>query len=104
MTERALAFCELSGEARILDAGCGIGTTTRYLAHRFEQSNVYGLDISTMLLAEARSRCKDSSLIRAGIEALPFCDGTFDAVVSECVLSTMSASSALDALAEELSG
>lgn len=42
---------------RILDAGCGSGVSTEYLAHLNPQAEVIGIDLSAGTLAVAKERC-----------------------------------------------
>jgi SAM-dependent methyltransferase len=42
---------------RILDAGCGSGVSTEYLAHLNPQAEVVGIDLSAGTLAVAQERC-----------------------------------------------
>lgn len=41
---------------RIVDLGCGVGTSTALLSRRFPEADIVGLDVSTPMLAEARRR------------------------------------------------
>ncbi|HYA72658.1 MAG TPA: trans-aconitate 2-methyltransferase [Roseiarcus sp.] len=50
-----LARVEVSAR-RIVDLGCGPGTSTRLLAERFPQAEIIGVDNSEPMLAEARRR------------------------------------------------
>lgn len=45
---------------RILDAGCGTGVSTEYLAHLNPNANVVALDLSPEALAIAQERCRRS--------------------------------------------
>ena len=70
---------------RILDAGCGAGPVSRYLAQR--GAEVVGVDISDELIARAREAEEAEPLgvtylVHDLMEDLPFDDGTFDAAVS----------------------
>jgi SAM-dependent methyltransferase len=65
-------------ERRVLDAGCAFGFGTARLARSRE---VVGLELSADYLAEARRRYPDLTLVRGDVQALPFADGSFDAVV-----------------------
>jgi SAM-dependent methyltransferase len=42
---------------RILDAGCGSGVSTEYLAHLNPQAQIIGIDLSAGTLAVAKERC-----------------------------------------------
>ena len=64
--------------ARVLDAGCGQGTPiASRLAGRFD---VTGLDFSRAQLALAARAVPDAAFVRGDMTALPFADGSFDAV------------------------
>lgn len=67
---------------RLLDAGCGCGGTTVALG---ELGAAVGVDLHPRALHWA-SRRGVPALARARVEALPFADGCFDAVVSVDVL------------------
>jgi SAM-dependent methyltransferase len=63
--------------ARVLDLGCGNGRNLAVFAERGHA--VVGLDASAGLLARAASRGR-RGLVRGDAIALPFSDGSFDAV------------------------
>ena len=65
---------------RILDAGCGAGGASVLAAQL--GCNVTGADASPALLTIARQRLPAARFEEADIEALPFADGVFDAVLS----------------------
>ena len=71
---------------RILDIGCGTGRNLPLYDH---DADVVGLDIRVELLLAARKRAPDRPLILASAEALPFCDGAFDTVVSGLVFCSV---------------
>lgn len=66
----AYSFC--TGERpqkldiRILDAGCGTGSSTDYLVHLNPEASVTGIDLSSGALEVARERCRRSGA--AGVE------------------------------------
>jgi SAM-dependent methyltransferase len=74
-----------SGE-RILDLATGTGWASRLVAQRVSGATVTGVDIAEQMLAHARSESLARGLTihyqHADAEALPFDDGSFDAVVS----------------------
>jgi SAM-dependent methyltransferase len=72
--------------ARALDAGCGTGFQSALLSGLGWQT--HGVDVSAGLLAVARRRQPDAALALGSVEALPYPDARFDAVV--CCGSTLS--------------
>ena len=88
LTERAASLSRLPPGARVLDLGCGVGATVEYLQteHRFD---AVGLDLSALLLKEGKRDVPGSNLVRGNICRLPFSDGRFDGVWSECVFSLL---------------
>ena len=70
---------------RILELGCGNGSTTRLLAAILPEAEIVGLDLSASYLRVARERCKKNpnvQFFRAEAERIPFVDDSFDLVVS----------------------
>jgi SAM-dependent methyltransferase len=72
--------------ARALDAGCGTGFQSALL-HTLGW-RTHGVDVSGGLLAVARRRLPSAAFALASVEALPYPDARFDAVV--CCGSTLS--------------
>ncbi len=70
---------------RVLDAGCGTGGLLARIATRFPGARGFGADFADRALVLARSR-STPRLVRAGVESLPFADGSFDVVTSLDVL------------------
>lgn len=71
---------------RVLDAGCGTGVYTAFLADR--GAEVVGVDVSEEMLSHAREAVGDRAEFRRADlgEPLPFEDGAFDGVVSALAL------------------
>jgi SAM-dependent methyltransferase len=67
------------GPGRCLDLGCGGGVHLSALAAR--GWDLVGTDLSADQLRVARARAPDTPLVRADAAALPFREGSFDAVV-----------------------
>jgi len=65
--------------ARVLDAGCGTGRMSRYLADR--GCDVEGVDLSPGMVEQARLTHPDLNFDVAPLTALPRADDTFDGVM-----------------------
>jgi SAM-dependent methyltransferase len=65
---------------RLLDAGCGAGLCAGLAAAR--GARAVGLDAADGLVALARERHAPAAFVVGDLEALPFPDGAFDAVVA----------------------
>lgn len=65
---------------RLLDAGCGPGHWTQFL-HDGDRDAV-GADLSSQLLAAARTRFPDPWFEQADLRALPFEDASFDGILA----------------------
>jgi SAM-dependent methyltransferase len=79
-----LAAAAVGPGTRVLDAGCGAGGASVLAARR--GAHVNGLDAAEALLAIARGRVPDGDFSRGDLEALPYADGIFDAVIAADVL------------------
>ncbi|HEX9024138.1 MAG TPA: class I SAM-dependent methyltransferase [Geobacteraceae bacterium] len=86
LTGRAMEFCSFPAGAQILDVGCGEGATIGYLRnqHRLDAT---GVDISSRLLRDGKSRDASLPLIRASAERLPYGNESLDGILCECALS-----------------
>lgn len=65
---------------RLLDAGCGAGLLA--LLASLRGARVTALDASAELVAIARERLPEAEVGEGDLEALPFADGSFDAVTA----------------------
>jgi ubiquinone/menaquinone biosynthesis C-methylase UbiE len=88
LTERLLVLCELPANARILDIGCGSGSTVELLMQKGFQA--VGVDHSELLLSTKKNQGLDLPLVCSWGKSLPVASGYWDAVLSECSLSAMS--------------
>ena len=86
LTDRGMAYCSLAPGARVLDVGCGTGAAVYRLRHRHGLAAM-GIDRSSVLLEDGLRSYGDSPLVRGWAEQLPAGDGSFEAVLCECVLS-----------------
>ncbi|MGH9178192.1 MAG: class I SAM-dependent methyltransferase [Acidimicrobiales bacterium] len=72
---------------RVLDVGCGTGSSTRDLARLAAPGSVLGVDLSARMLAYARERTRAEGLenaayLRADAQVHPFDQGRFDVITS----------------------
>lgn len=88
LTERALQFCRLPSGAQVLDVGCGGAETVRHLRISHDLQAL-GLDLSPILLGDARRRTPQPPVIQGRAEVLPVADGQLAALFCECVLSLL---------------
>lgn len=95
-TRQLLAASRLTPGARLLDAGCGLGASSRVAAAEFGLQ-VDGVDASQEVIAraEARQRAGRVRWLRADLLDLPFEVDVFDGILAECVLSTLPRAEAL---------
>lgn len=98
-----LARLGLPERAKVLDAGCGSGVVTRYLAQKFFDAQVIGCDFYGPRVVLARDACRLIPSVRidnADICALGYKDGEFDAIVCRYVLQHLPREGRLSALSE----
>ena len=88
LTERIVGLARLPRGARVLDVGCGRGATVAHLTDRLKLRPV-GIDASPAQIARARAARPDLDFAAGRAEDLPFAAGAFDAVLAECLLSTL---------------
>ena len=67
---------------RIADIACGTGILADRIERELHPDEIYGLDMSDGMLAEARARSTRVQWLSAPAEHLPFDDGALDAVVT----------------------
>jgi len=84
LTGRAADFCAFPESGRIVDIGCGFGSTLTHLRDRCGL-RVFGIDISARMLSENRRH----PVVQASADRLPFGAGVFAGVFCECVLSLL---------------
>jgi ubiquinone/menaquinone biosynthesis C-methylase UbiE len=70
------------GCKQIADVACGTGILATRIQQDLRPDEVYGLDMSDGMLAQARQRCDRVRWMSAPAEQLPFEDGFLDAVVT----------------------
>jgi SAM-dependent methyltransferase len=83
---------ELSPQNEVLDAACGRGVSSLYLARAFGVSGV-GVDSDAVLVRQAQARSRDEGMEgaftfeTAALDDLPYRDGTFDVAIGEIGLA-----------------
>jgi cyclopropane fatty-acyl-phospholipid synthase-like methyltransferase len=89
-TEELFRLGDFRADQRVLDVGCGVGTTAIRVARRFG-AELTAVDISPLMLERARRNVEDAGLAgRVTVEdgdilALRFPDASFDRVIAEAV-------------------
>jgi SAM-dependent methyltransferase len=80
---RVAGAAELSGMA-VLEVGCGRGGGTAFVSERFQPRTMTGVDFAASAIARSRAQHRQAGLtfVTGDAEALPFADGSFDAVLS----------------------
>jgi ubiquinone/menaquinone biosynthesis C-methylase UbiE len=76
--ERLLDVCLVGEDTRMLDVACGSGYAAALAMER--GARVTGVDVTAALLEIARERAPAAAFVTAGMDALPFADGSFDVV------------------------
>jgi ubiquinone/menaquinone biosynthesis C-methylase UbiE len=90
LQERLILGLRLAPRMRVLDAGCGPGTQALAVAHAVPDVTVVGVDASRLMIAEAARRAASRPAVSfqvADAGALPFPDGSFDAVMAQTLLA-----------------
>ena len=86
LTQRAVALCGFAPGERVLDIGCGLGASARHLSGEHGLRAV-GLDLSPVMLAQARQEQPGLAFMRGEASALPVLSASLHGVFLECVLS-----------------
>lgn len=86
MRASLLMHARVAPGERVLDVGCGTGTLLLQLASQVREARVAGVDADPEMLRQAEAKAAAAGiamdLTPAWADALPFGDGTFDAVLS----------------------
>lgn len=80
--DELLAALRSHQSARVADVACGTGILADRIERELCPQTVYGVDMSTGMLAEAKQRSPRVQWLVGPAEQLPFDDGTLDAVVT----------------------
>ena len=80
--DEVIAALHDSGARRVADIACGTGILAARIASELDPDEVYGVDMSDGMLAQAKARSSDVQWRKGPAEHLPFEDGALDAVVT----------------------
>jgi ubiquinone/menaquinone biosynthesis C-methylase UbiE len=80
--DEVIAALRASAAQRIADIACGTGILAGRIAHGLSPEEVYGVDMSDGMLAQAKARSSQVKWLKGPAEHLPFDDGALDAVVT----------------------
>jgi ubiquinone/menaquinone biosynthesis C-methylase UbiE len=80
--DEVIAALRSRGSRRVADIACGTGILASRIADELLPEEVYGVDMSDGMLAQARRRSSSVSWKKAPAEQLPFADEFLDAVVT----------------------
>jgi arsenite methyltransferase len=89
-TRELAALCQIHQDTYVLEVGCGIGTTSCYLASEYG-CQVLAVDLSDRMVARAIERAKKHEVHTrvefkvADAQQLPFEEARFDVVIDESV-------------------
>lgn len=101
--KRELEGVAVKDGARVLDAGCGSGIVSRYLAEQFPHAQVVGCDYTASLIAKATEKAsgiENLRLLEENLLRLSFEDGAFDLIVCRFVLHLQAADGQKQVIAE----
>lgn len=91
-TDELARLCDVGPDSLVLVVGCGVGSSARHLATRYD-AQIIGLDLSRQMVERATEMARHRGLltktayVTATAVTLPFPDATFNAVISESVNS-----------------
>lgn len=80
--DEVIAVLRDRGARKVADIACGTGILAARIADELDAGEVYGVDMSDGMLAQARARSSEVQWRKGPAEHLPFEDDTLDAVVT----------------------
>ncbi|WP_416151804.1 class I SAM-dependent methyltransferase [Salipaludibacillus sp. HK11] len=89
LTKLLLSKEDITVDSRILDAGCGTGKTTEYLAETYG-CRIDAIDQHSDMVTKARSRLTNLEKVfvkKGSIEKLPYGSDLFDIILAESVMA-----------------
>ncbi len=89
-TQKLLEAAQINSESNILDLACGAGTTSFFIANRYD-ANITGIDIDEILIEQANEKLesrqnKKMKFTVADALTLPYPEATFDLVIAQAFL------------------
>ncbi|MGB3355089.1 MAG: class I SAM-dependent methyltransferase [Mycobacterium sp.] len=80
--DEMIALLTAHGSRRVADVGCGTGILADRITREAQADQIFGIDLSEGMLAQAAARSATVQWRIAPAEQLPFDDGSLDAVVT----------------------
>jgi ubiquinone/menaquinone biosynthesis C-methylase UbiE len=80
--DEVIGALSASDSRTVADIACGTGILAARIEHELNPDEVYGVDMSDGMLAQARARSSNVQWRKGPAEHLPFEDGVLDAVVT----------------------
>jgi ubiquinone/menaquinone biosynthesis C-methylase UbiE len=80
--DEVVARLRSAGSRRVADIACGTGILADRIERELHLDEVYGVDMSDGMLAQAKARSSQVHWLKGPAEKLPFDDGALDAVVT----------------------
>jgi ubiquinone/menaquinone biosynthesis C-methylase UbiE len=80
--DEMIALLKANGSRRVADIACGTGILADRIERELHPDNVYGVDMSDGMLAQARQRSPEVQWMKGPAEQLQFEDAALDAVVT----------------------
>jgi ubiquinone/menaquinone biosynthesis C-methylase UbiE len=81
---------QINPDAKVLDLCCGAGQATHELVKHFH--SVTGLDASPIAIKRAKQNVHQAEYVESFAEKMPFCDRTFDLVITNTAMHEMESS------------
>jgi ubiquinone/menaquinone biosynthesis C-methylase UbiE len=80
--DEVVARLRAAGSRKVADIACGTGILADRIERELHLDEVYGVDMSDGMLAQAKARSSQVKWLKGPAEQLPFDDGALDAVVT----------------------
>jgi ubiquinone/menaquinone biosynthesis C-methylase UbiE len=80
--DEVVARLKSAGSRKIADIACGTGILADRIERELHPDEMYGVDMSDGMLAQAKARSSRVQWLKGPAERLPFDDGALDAVVT----------------------